>query len=69
LHIRAQHLADAVLGSIREIATKRRTHASMYRPRQTPCRLATFARHLAAIVEVFVADGAPDEQLAGRMLQ
>jgi hypothetical protein len=68
-HSGAQHLADAVLGSIREMATKGRKHACMYRPRQKPRRLVAFARHLAAIVEVFVADGAADEQLAGRMLQ
>ena len=31
-------------------------------------RLKSFAEHLASITEVFVADGAADEQLAGRML-
>jgi hypothetical protein len=41
----------------------------MYQPTQKPIRLVAFARHLADIVEVFVADGAADEQLAGRMLQ
>ena len=68
-HSGAQDLAKAVLGSIQAMATKRRRHGSMYKPKQHPRRLFGFARALSGMVEVFVADGAADEQLAGRMLQ
>ena len=64
----APDLAKSVLRGIRAMATKRRPHASMYNPARPAKRLKGFARHLASITEVFVADGASDEQLAGRML-
>jgi hypothetical protein len=40
----------------------------MYEPTRPVKRLKSLAEHLASITEVFVADGAADEQLAGRML-
>ena len=67
-HSGAQDLAKSVLGSIQAMGTKRRMHANMYKPIEKARRIPAFARKLAAIVEVFVADGAADEQLAGRML-
>ena len=64
----AADLAKSVLDGIREMATKRRPHPGMYEPTRPVKRLKSFAEHLASITEVFVADGAADEQLAGRML-
>ena len=67
-HSGAQALAKSVLRGIRAMATKRRRHPGTYKTKTKQRRLVAFARHLASIVEVFVADGAADEQLAGRML-
>ena len=64
----APDLAKSVLRGIRAMATKRRPHAGMYEHAGPIKRLKGFADHLASITEVFVADGASDEQLAGRML-
>ncbi|MFM7984303.1 MAG: hypothetical protein ACKPKO_33765, partial [Candidatus Fonsibacter sp.] len=64
----APDLAKSVLRGIRAMATERRPHASMYEPAGPLKRLKGFADHLVSITEVFVADGASDEQLAGRML-
>ena len=64
----AEDLAKSVLRGIRAMATKRRPHAGMYTPARPVKRLKSLADHIAAITEVFVADGAADEQLAGRML-
>jgi len=64
----APDLAKSVLRGIRAMATKRRPHAGTYEPAGPIKRLKGFADHLASITEVFVADGASDEQLAGRML-
>ena len=64
----AQDLAKSVLRGIRGMATKRRAHPGTYDIKQKEKRLVSFAQRLASIVEVFVADGAADEQLARRML-
>ena len=66
----AADLACSVIRSIRlGISVKGHPHPSTYTPAQPPERLQDFAKHLESITEVFVADGAADEQLAGRMLQ
>jgi hypothetical protein len=64
----AEDLAKSVLNGVRAMATKRRPHPAMYKPKRPVKRLKSLAEHLASITEVFVADGAADEQLAGRML-
>lgn len=40
----------------------------MLKSAEQPTKLKELAKHIASITEVFVADGAADEQLAGRML-
>ena len=57
-----------MLRGIPGMATKRRAHPETYDIKQKEQRLVAFAQSFASIVEVFVADGAADEQLAGRML-
>ena len=64
----AEDLAKSVLHGIRAMATKRRPHPAMYKPTRPVNRLKSLAEHLASITEAFVADGAVEEQLAGRML-
>ena len=50
------------------MATKWRPHTTMHKPARPAKRLKSLTKHIAAITEAFVADGAADEQLAGRML-
>ena len=61
-------LAEATRKAIRSMAYRRLPHSKQFKPRQPVEKLADLARHLEHITEVFVADGAADEQLAGRML-
>jgi len=64
----AEDLANSVFKGFRDMATARRPHPTMMQPARPAKRLKTLEAHLASITEVFVADGAADEQLAGRML-
>ena len=64
----AEDLAKSVLRGIRAVATKRRPHPALYKPAHPVKRLKSLTKHIAAITEVFVAEGAADEQLAGHML-
>ncbi|MFM7988280.1 MAG: hypothetical protein ACKPKO_54100, partial [Candidatus Fonsibacter sp.] len=67
-HSGASDIASCVLSGIREMATKRKHHPITYRIKKPWKRLPVSEQRLASIVEVFVADGAADEQLASRML-
>ena len=67
-HSGAQYLTKSVLCGNRRMATKRRGRPGAYNIKHKQKRLVAFAQRLAYMVEVLVADGAVDEQLAGRML-
>ena len=64
----AEGIAKSVLRGIRVMATRRRPHPALCKPARPVKRLKSLTNHIAAITEVFVADGAADEQLAGRVL-
>ncbi|MFM7981625.1 MAG: hypothetical protein ACKPKO_20140, partial [Candidatus Fonsibacter sp.] len=50
------------------MATKRKQRRNTYNIKKPRKRLSAFEQRLASVVEVVVADGAADEQLASRML-
>ena len=64
----AADLAKSVPKGIQAMTTKRRPHPGIYAPTRPVKRFKSLAEHIASITEVFVADGAADEQFAGRML-
>ncbi len=62
-------IRDATSQGLKALATKRAQHGTtMYNPRVAPSLDKAFLNHTRRLVEVLVADGAADEQLAGRLL-
>ena len=64
----AVDLARAVRKAVRSMAYMRVPHAGLLKLKKAAALVEDLAGHLEEITEVFVADGAADEQLAGRML-
>jgi hypothetical protein len=61
-------LAELVGHGIDALATRRAPHPGMPAPRVGPSRDHQLVAHVQQHIEMFTADGAADEQLAGRLL-
>ena len=64
----AQSLADGVVAGLTALATRRAPHCNLRPPRDPPSTDHGLFAHIKQHVEMFTADGAVDEQLAGRLL-
>lgn len=65
---RSEEVADCVLHAVRRLCTRRQPHAHMYKPKEAPKQMGQTARRILGRVEMFSADGAANEQVAGRLL-
>ena len=65
---RGTEIAGCVQQAVRRVCTRRQRHANMHKPAEAPRQLGQTARRILERVEMFSADGASNEQLAGRLL-
>ena len=65
---RSEEVAECVEHAVRRLCARRRPHAHMYKPKGAPKQLGQTARRILGRVEMFSADGAANEQVAGRLL-
>ena len=61
-------VAQCVQRAVHRLCTRRQQHATMYKVAEAPEQMGQTARRILDRVEMFSADGASNEQLAGRLL-